>query len=242
VRCFKIYLLIILCNLLSIALFAQSKNNCEPQSATEVPLLRSDVRMAKNYEEANNQFTNIYNRAQRLRNRIFWSKEKNQFISQHNNQTIAVDELFITHLIQIIESALNQSFADFLYYGDMGHAHIFERVSTQPKSKTEELLKNKEMKLLFHVAELFEFKKNRSKEFSTNPWLVDRYNKRNFLATNDTNSLLKILFEPPPSFNTVRKIDNHQEVSALYFSANKNGCFYYVYKGVTYNFDISFNP
>ena len=211
--------------------------NCDAPSVEEVTLDKAHIRLVQNYSEAQEHFSEIYNDERRLKNRAYWSAKNRQFVFNKNNTQHILPQLFIKNLENHILQALDSTYTDFVYYGDMGHLHLLI-----PNQQAELSFQSSELLSLFHTGELYQFKENGRtfgplKQDPHWQWL---YWHRNFVGENIIEKPL-IPFQAPPDalYNTVRAIEGYKEVGTVYFSANKNGCFELKNKSVDLRFDIS---
>lgn len=222
--------------------FASQANDCSPTAYQEKTLSRSDVKMVQSMAEAQTNFLSIYSDPRRLRNRFYWSEKEKSFIAE----TSKVPNTFPQRVIQKIEAALTNHYADVVYYADLGHFHILvPKGRIKNSSDVQPALESPETKFLFHTAELFQFREGDILHgpFTEDPWLQWRYYSRNFVALNDSSDSLTVLFAVPPAqYNTVRELPGFVQIATLYFSANKQGCFSFHQNGQPFNLDMTLNP
>lgn len=200
-----------------------SLSSCDKPSGQDEPLDQYSIHVVKNSSEAKDQFNKIYTSPQRLKNRIYWSKDKQRFVSPANSNEPVVPEEFINNVRDQISQALRNKFADFIYYADLGHFHILI-----PKNQNHWDLSDVKILNLYHSGELYQFKKNGSLfgELIDDPHWQWLYQMRNFVGVNQSQAPLTSVFADPKAFyNTVQHIDGYKEVGIAHMSANKNGCF-----------------
>jgi hypothetical protein len=93
--------------------------------------------------------------------------------------------------------------------------------------------------LLYHTAEQLQTL-DENNELLNDRHLRWRFFTRNLVGDNAHLARLDLLHEPTHPSNTSRKMPGHRYWgSGFNISANKDGCFPYVFDGVTYWFDIS---
>jgi hypothetical protein len=194
-------------------------HDCLPPSTAPV-LEKSHIHTVRNAQEAQEQFVSIYNDPRRLRN-------------EHD-----VPDFFITNLKNHLLQALENNYADFLYYADLGHLHLLI-----PDEQKELSFESENLLSLFHTGELYLFKKP-GKIFgpltTQDPHWEWLYWHRNFVGKNQLGEPLIPLRAPAnAAYNTVRHIEGYKEVGTVYFSANKNGCYHLKSTTVDLRFDIS---
>lgn len=219
------------------AIFTAKAYDCSPTSVEEVTVEKAHIQVVKNSLDAEKQYTMIYNDSRRLKNRLYWSTEHASFVSGSARKTHIVPLSFIKNLQDQLLQAFDNNYADFLYYGDMGHLHLFIRNEEAVLS-----LQSEELLSLFHTGELYEFKKNGSVfgELKEDPHWQWLYWHRNFIGQNKSETpILSVRAPSNAAYNTVRTLDGYREVGSVYFSANKNGCFQLKNKSVDLRFDIS---
>jgi hypothetical protein len=217
-------------------LMAQS-SDCAQPSSSEVVLEKGHIHVVLSSQEAQEQYSNIYNDERRLKDRVFWSPQNNEYYYTAKGLTQLLPSEFIQNLQSQLLQALNQTYADFVYYADLGHLHLL-----LPHGQTELSFKSPNLLSLFHTGELYQFKENGSISGSlvSDPHWQWLYWHRNFVGANKFNTPLLPLRAPVDAiYNTVRTIEGYDEVGKVYFSANKNGCFELKNETVNLRFDIS---
>ena len=152
----------------------------------------------------------------------------NQYLSEDSSPEICGSEMnqkIVSAVASHIEQALELGHADFIYYPDMGHTHLFVPVN----STVEDPLKDPKLLFLYHTGELILYKSGSilSGELKEDPWIKSRYAKRNIIGTLDPKEKIKMV-SSDSTFNTVRKIEGYKEVEVLYFSSSH--CKRYTYK------------
>lgn len=215
-----------------------------------MPLLRAS-KIIESIDDLKNEFHRLYYAPERLKGRIYWAPDEGRFRASNSTTEVHIPELFIESVQKHIRSALVNGYADFPIYSDMGHAHLLipikDRIrlsQIQNRSRRlEEILKLKDLKLLYHTAELMRLRQGSTFKgpVTTDPWLAWRYHARNFLGENDPSKDLVVKFGGQDGgYNTVRSIPGYSEVEKIYFSAHKNGCFSVEAPGGEIFIDITF--
>lgn len=218
-------------------IFTAKAYDCLPTAVDESSVEKTQIHVVKNSLEAEQQFTMVYNDSRRLKNRIFWSSQDSSFVSHTGSKTLIIPDSFIRNLQDQLLQAFENRYADFLYYGDMGHLHLLV-----PNEHKELSLHSEELLNLFHTGELYEFKKNGSifGELKEDPHWQWLYWHRNFVGKNKADTpLISVRAPANAAYNTVRALEGHKEAGTVYVSANKNGCFELKNKTVNLRFDIS---
>lgn len=215
--------------------------DCGPEHAGEITVNKG-VSVVKTLAEAEAQYKELYSSGRRITNRVYWDASAQSYVLQQKNKTLKISARFIESLSRQVEAALQRGYADFLFYTDMGHAHLYMPDSGDIRpSHLESHLGREELTFLYHTAELFMLKHNFKGALTSDPWLQWRYYSRNFVAKNDTSDALTVLFSNDELYNTVRDLEDHSSVSTVYMSASRNGCFPFRQNGETFYFDFTFN-
>ena len=120
----------------------------------------------------------------------------------------------------------------------MGHVHI---LVPEDADIVKPALQRKDIKFLYHTAELFQFKKGSllDGELIGDTWLQWRYYSRNFVGELEEDKNLKVVFAKDSPYNTVRGLEGYRQVETLYMSSSEKGCFSYNHSGERMFFDIS---
>ncbi len=212
-------------------------HDCLPPQSADASVEKAHIRVVNTPLEAQEQFNAVYNDSRRLKNRVFWSTKDQGYVFKSHIEPQKLPFVFIENLQNQLLQALANVYADFVYYGDMGHLHLLI-----PRDQRTVSFTSRELLSLFHTGELYQFKKNGNlfgplKEDPHWEWL---YWHRNFVAANKLGEPLQSLQAPIEApYNTVRSIEGFREVGSVYFSANKNGCFELKNESVNLRFDIS---
>lgn len=124
-------------------------------------------------------------------------------------------EAIKSHLIQ----SLSLGYADYIFYSDLGHVHIFE--STEDESP--------ELLFLYHSGEMFEYRKDAdlSQPLSQDPWMQWRYLNRNLVGYLDPKASLEVVQDTSgrKNRNLVDSFAGYKSKTTLYFSSHHDGCF-----------------
>lgn len=224
-----------------LVLSASAHADCSRQQASDSTVDKG-TSVVYTLDEAEAQYNEIYNSGKRIINRVYFDQKSQSYVLDQKEKTLPIPHRFIESLTRQMETALERGYADFLFYSDMGHAHLY--MPDSGDTTTENLahhLEQAELTFLYHTAELFVLRENFKGELTRDPWLQWRYYSRNFVAQNDVSDNLTVLFAKDASYNTVRDLQDHTSVSTVYMSASRNGCFPLQYKGETIYFDLTLN-
>jgi len=202
-------------------------------------------------EQLQEKFQQSYSQAGRLKGRAFWDEKKNSFyFTLSNNTRVAIPTLFLNNLQSHINIALKRGYADYIYYKDMGHAHLLlptKIINKLKENKTSnekiltKALSSPELKFLYHTGELIQFKEGSliSGKLLDDDWMRWRYFSRNIIADNKTGQDLQIHYAKGKPYNTVRALEGYQQVSKIYFTGNEKGCFTFKQQGELRRFDAT---
>lgn len=219
------------------------KDLCREASALEPSLKKGDIHVVKNSKEAYQQFKKIYTDPRRLESRIFWSEDDQSYAFIRQNKKNLLPLIFVKNLKRHLQQALQSSFAKFIYYADLGHAHLFipEEQFWDPAQPLV-LFKSPQTLSLFHTGELYQFKKNGSLSGALveDPQWQRQYRYRNFVGINQPDASIQSIFAAPnEAYNTVRHILGYREVGTLLISAHQFGCFDLEIDPLNLRFDLS---
>ena len=199
------------------------------------------------------KFEEIYQSEKRLFERAYFDEQSRQFVLPGREAwggDVVLPQRLIENVRRHIEKALMRGYAEYVFFPDMGHTHLFypkplweaEYAST-PASELSamytRLYNDPELLLLYHTAEQLQMLDDND-ELLSDRHVRWRFFTRNLVGDNAYLSQLDLLHAPTHSANTSRKLPGYRyHGNGFAFSANKNGCFPYVHNGVTYWFDIS---
>lgn len=203
------------------------------------------------------KFDEVYQSDERLNYHAFYDSSKNQFYLYKDNSSgikkVRITENFIKSVTRQIEVALENGFAEHIFFPDMGHSHLYfpkkhwdDNIATLdiPTSENHKLYEvmfaDPQMKALYHLSEQLQMTDENS-QILPDSYLEFRFWNRNFVGANDTSGKFLIAKDPTHKHNTVGSLDGHHSYSAGFaVSASHKGCFPYTDKdGSTKYFDIS---
>ncbi len=233
-------------------LYANSlKNRCKAPLADEEFVYGDDFSWHLSFNQMKDLFDKTYNSGKRLKGRFYFDPTENQIVAplSYSEERSVVSVRFIKSITEHIEKALKLTYADFIFFPDMGHNHFFipnniwdKYLSIIDNKKTlyEKLFDEPQLRMLYHTAEQLQMLKRDTRELLDNRYTQKRYYTRNIIGSNNHDGVLDMVFSPIADFNTVRDFDDHKYYSSgVNISASKDGCFSYEYKGRTYFYDIS---
>lgn len=202
--------------------------------------------MATRYEE-------IYSSGKRLAERAYYDDEREAFMLP-STPTWGGDVQLPLRLVENvrlhIERGLQEGVVDFVFFPDMGHAHLFIKQDAwdatyadypiaESNRRREVMFDDPELKVLYHTAEQLEM-------LDENNAVIDdeharhRHATRNLVGANDYSGDFEFLTEPESAANTGRDLDGYKYYSAGFnVSASKDGCFPFEVNGQLQWFDLS---
>lgn len=232
------FFILILLNLLS-----NANELCKAPTVSELSLPLDPLHVVATPLEARQQFEAVYNHHRRIKNRVYWSPEKKNYIFEKSQVQFVLPSFFIDNLKNHLHQALNKGYAKHLYYADLGHLHLLIPQADWPSPLPKDsFLNSTELLSLFHTGELYQFKKGGSlsgKMTDDEEWLWI-YRHRNFVGKNQIDQPITPLFSQLDAvYNTVRSLEGYKELGSVYFSAHQNGCFALDENNLDLRFDIS---
>jgi hypothetical protein len=199
------------------------------------------------------RFEELYQSEKRLFERAYFDEGLGLFLLPGREVwggDVVLPNRLIENVRRHIEKALLRGYAQYVFFPDMGHTHLFypedlwetEYASTpvsEYSAMYARLFNDPELMVLYHTAEQLQLL-DENDELLLDRHLRWRFFTRNVVGDNAHLSRLDLLHEPSHKSNTSRKLPGYRYWgSGFNISANKDGCFPYVYDGVTYWFDIS---
>jgi len=233
--------------------WAMISERCARPAEDEPILYSSDFIWDYSPETMASRFEEIYASDKRLKNRAYFDLERGGFVLPHLaawGGDVVLPKRLIENVRRHIEKALSRGYAEFVFFPDMGHSHLFipqehwdERYAGVPvaemSARYSDLFADPELKVLYHTAEQLTMV-DENEELLDDRHVRWRFFTRNPVGDNAYLSRMDLLHEPTHSRNTSRKLEGHHYLSAGFnMSASKQGCFPFVHKGVTMWFDIS---
>lgn len=230
-----------------------AKSRCLPVGSSEEYVYNDDFRWNMSLEEVMSKFNEVYTSGDRLKGRAYYDSSTDQFILNLNrsqNSEVSMPIEFAFSIKKHIEEALKREYTHAIIFPDMGHLHFFipEEVYEKEISPISGFEQNKRynkmlrlpgLKMLYHTAEQIRMK-DESNFLLDDEMLRWRYYTRNLIGDNKGERKLEIHKNLEAKFNTVRDYPGYKYWGAgADFSASKDGCFPFEFKGQTYYFDIS---
>ena len=226
---------------------------CTPPADDEPVIFSSDFIWGDSLEGMAQRFVEMYASEKRLSGRVYFDPEQGTFVLpclKAWGGQILLSTRLIENVRRHVEKALLRGYAEFVFFPDMGHSHLFvpqnrwdETYAGRPVDEWSamyaELFADPELKVLYHTAEQLQVM-DVNNELLDNRHLRWRFFTRNIVGDNAYLSRLELLHDPDHMANTARDMPGHHYQGAGFnISANQNGCFPYVHEGELYWFDIS---
>jgi len=226
---------------------------CQPPEENEPVVYSTDFKWGYSSEEMGARFDEMYASGKRLKDRAYYDAAQERFVmpltEAWGGQTFASKRL-VENIRLHIETALASGYADYPFFPDMGHTHLFISQehwdSTYKDCEVSEfgerftlLFDDPKVKLLYHTAEQLQVLDDDG-NLLDDKHLRWRFSTRNLVGDNDGAGITNLLHEPDSKANTSRTLEGHQYFgSGFNITATKDGCFPYVHNGKVYHFDIS---
>lgn len=231
---------------------AKAAERCKRPADNESFVYSDDFQADYSLEEMAKAFEQTYRSGKRLKGRAYYDEDLGSMVLPHHSGLVKIDQAFIQSVTRHVEISLERRYADFIFFPDMGHAHLhipkkdYDRLkSVNPMSAMYEgFFAYRDLKMLYHTAEKLTVKPGKHSEgpFPQDPVLLWRYFSRNPVGDNGGGENVFVLFnqDEPLRYNTVKFVPGHDEYSAGFdISASKGGCFPYQHQGKTLYFDLS---
>lgn len=233
-----------------------AKERCQSHYSESKEVYMNDFKWGVTLLEMSDKFEEIYSSGKRLYMHTNYDKDKKEFVTYLNRKDglpVTLTENFIKSVTNHIEVAIANGFADYVFFPDMGHTHLyfpqshwdseygnFDKSSKNQPNLYKKMLSDPKMKALYHLAEQLKMQ-DENKKVLKDKTLFFKYWHRNFVGMNDGTKNYQIeVAEEGALYNTVKNMDEHDSWSAgIAVSASEKGCFPYIDKdGNTRYFDI----
>lgn len=224
---------------------------CAPPADSEPVLYQSDFHWGYSPQELRDRFKEIYASPKRLDKRAYWDKEAGSLVVPpwRDGPLVKLGPRLINALRRHIERALELGYAEAVFFPDMGHSHLLipeklweSKYSNYSLSEDsllyEDMLSDPAIHIFYHTAEQLTMLEDNQP--IDDDYLRFRLRHRSIGGPIAPDAELTAYQNPESSANTVRTVPGYRWWGAGFnFSAQKDGCFPYTYKGKTYYYDIS---
>ena len=229
---------------------------CQKETDSELEITMEDMGWGQTLKEMDSKFNTIYNEGKRLNYRAFISDQGFALPIKDSDEVVNITESFVSSIVTHIETALERRHADYIFFSDMGHSHMFVDINTYNekvdpleiknfKGRYEIMLNDPKTKFLYHTAEQLQMH-DEEKVLLEDREVQWRFYTRNIIGDNMSSPQLEVIHAHDSSHNTAQAshYDEHEEKYRYWgggyaISASNKGCFAYKNKGETYYFDIS---
>lgn len=244
--------LVIISSLHSFA--AQDLKRCMAELPGEIPVYSTDFKWNLTLEEIKNLANIMYNSEKRLARRAHYDGVMKSLVFPDDatrGGNVRIPEQFVKTVAKHVEKAFSRGYVDALIFPDMGHSHFLVPMSFYKKEIAplpvnqfnilyEKIMKNKEVKVVYHTAEQLQVMDENKKLFDDKK-LQWRYFTRNLVGHNTPDPDIELINATATSTaNTVEKVSGYYWWGAGFnIHANQNGCFEFKKDGKTLYFDLS---
>lgn len=230
-----------------------ARARCSPQTDDEARLYSGDLRWNQSLEEMAELYETIYASGKRLSARAYYDPAQERFLLPLDPDwggDVVLSERLIDSVRDHLELALQREYADFAFFSDMGHSHLFipearwsERYeplgSHERATFYTQIFDDPELRVLYHTAEQLR-QLDDDGNLLADRYLQWRYFTRNVVGDNRGGRTIEIAKDLTEKANTVRDLEGHHFFGAGFnVSASKDGCFPFTVAGQTAYFDLS---
>jgi hypothetical protein len=242
--------------LLSVNSFAQNIDikRCSANLVSEVPVYSSDFKWNLSLEEIRNLANVMYKSEKRLAKRAYYDEALKSYVfpmEASRGGLVKIPEQFVKTIALHVEKAFARGYIDAVLFPDMGHSHFlvplpFYKKEIEPiplnqdNTLYEKIMKNKDIKVVYHTAEQLKVM-GEDKKLIDNKQLQWRYFTRNLVGHNTADPDLELVNATATSqANTMSEMKGYYWWGAGFnIHANQNGCFTYKKDDKTMYFDLS---
>ncbi|MCO5142054.1 MAG: hypothetical protein M9962_03075 [Oligoflexia bacterium] len=247
----KFLLVTFLTALYTLPSYAFDQIRCAKPEANEPYVTMNEFRWKQTLPEMAQNFKTFYESDKRLAGRAYVEEETKKMIISEPYGRIELDDIFIKSITRHIEISLQRRYADFVFFSDMGHSHLYlpqedwKKISPTKERNLlyQKLFQLRSLKILYHTAEqlLIRGGDNGMGDYPQDKELLWRYFSRNPVGDNNGGESVAPYFAFDQNYNTVGSLPEGYFLysAGFYIHASKNGCFAYNHKGETKYFDIA---
>lgn len=226
---------------------------CTPPADEEPAIYSNDFHWNYTPEEMAARFDEMYPSDQRLADRARFDAEAGELvlpISEQWGGRVVLSRRLVENVTAHIEIALQQGYAEHVFFPDMGHSHFFipleqweaEYADTpidQIADKYTRMMDDPTLLVLYHTAEQLQML-DEDDQVLPDEWIQWRHQTRNVVGDNDYQGRIELLHNPDSKANTARDYPGYRYHGAGFsVSANVDGCFPYVHDGELRWYDLS---
>ncbi len=217
----------------------QIKERCAAPADDEPIVFSNDFSWGYSIEEMGIRYEEIYASGKRLNNRAYWDEDRGAFMlpgTEAWGGDVELSRRLVENVTLHIEQSLALKYVDFVFFPDMGHAHLFipedhwqEVYADTPVSefsrRYEAMFDDPKLKVFYHVAEQLQTRDDDGNliEDRHTSW---RFHTRNVVGDNNWERRIQLLTDFESKANTAHDLPDHKYYGAGFnLSASKDGCF-----------------
>lgn len=225
---------------------------CTAPADDEEGIYYSDFRWDYSFDDMEARFWEIYGSGKRLVGRAHYDAGRDLFVMPQTPSwggEVVLSERLVENVRRHIEGALARNYADFIFFPDMGHAHLFipherwehvyaGRPVSELSDRYSEMFDDPSLRVLYHTAE--QLAHIEDGELVDDRYLQWRHYTRNVVGDNRGLGKLDLIRDLSSDANTAHYLEGHRyHGGGFYLSASEDGCFPFVKNGEVLYFDIS---
>ncbi len=233
--------------------WAEIAARCTAPASDEPIVYGSDFKWDYSPEEMAARFPEIYESGKRLSQRARFDAETGTFILPSEDSwggPVTLPRRFVENVTLHIQQALEHSYAEHVFFPDMGHNHFFipethwdaEYAGTpvdQTSPMYSRLLDDPKLLVFYHTAEQLQTL-DEDGELLPDEWIQWRHQTRNVVGDNNWEGHIELLQNPESPANTAHDYPGHRYYGAGFnLSASKDGCFPFRDQGELKWYDLS---
>ena len=237
------------------ALWQEIAQRCTPPAEDEPIVYSNDFEWGYTLEEMGEKFDEMYESGKRLDTRAYYDAEQERFVLPGTDVwggDVVMPKRLVENVTLHIEHALERGYADYIFFPDMGHAHLFmpqdhweatyEGTPVSEFSRRyEKMFDDPKLMMLYHTAEQLQMT-DENDELLDDRRVQWRYHTRNVVGDNNHERRIELLVEYDSPANTSRDMPGYNYYGAGFnITATKDGCFPYEHDGELRWYDISLN-
>jgi len=236
-------------------MWEQIATRCTPPAEDEPIVYANDFKWGYTREEMATRADEMYESGKRLMDRAYYDEESGTFmlpISESWGGRVTLSQRLVENVTLHIHKALENGYAEHVFFPDMGHAHYFipqslwdSEYAGGPVSEIAEmrtrLIDDPELLVLYHTAEQLDML-DENNEPLDDPWIEFRLETRNVVGDNDWKGEIMLPQNPESNANTVKDMEGYRYYGAGFsINASKDGCFPFHQDGELKWYDLSFS-
>jgi hypothetical protein len=230
----------------------QIRTRCAPPADDEEPVFRNDFEWGYTRDEMATRYEEIYASGKRLADRARFDDSGTLVMPQTETWggAVVVPDRIVENVTLHIEHALERGYAEFVFFPDMGHSHLFipeqswddfydEFDVPEISRRVEVMYDDPDLLVLYHTAEQLEMLDEDDKLIDDR-YLQWRFATRNPVGDNNYERRIELLHEDESKANTARDLQGYRYIGAGFnISASEDGCFPFDVGGERQWYDIS---